>query len=136
MAGFTDKPLNGRSEDIFDVEKYIKGLSSFILECDTPMTVAVQGDWGSGKTSFMMLIREELEDKVLPVWFNTWQFSQFNLGDRLPLLLVSRLTASLGLKGVQGRLHQKLPAHPWRRAVPCGLVGGQHGDRSGRGGRG
>lgn len=101
MAGFTDKPLNGRSEDIFDVEKYIKGLSSFILECDTPMTVAVQGDWGSGKTSFMMLIREELEDKVLPVWFNTWQFSQFNLGDRLPLLLVSRLTASLGLKGVQ-----------------------------------
>ena len=101
MAGFTDKPLSGRSEDIFDVEKYIKGLSSFILECDTPMTVAVQGDWGSGKTSFMMLIREELEDKVLPVWFNTWQFSQFNLGDRLPLLLVSRLTASLGLKGVQ-----------------------------------
>lgn len=101
MAGFTDKPLNGRSEDIFDVEKYIKGLSSFILECNTPMTVAVQGDWGSGKTSFMMLIREELEDKVLPVWFNTWQFSQFNLGDRLPLLLVSRLTASLGLKGVQ-----------------------------------
>ncbi|WP_294518856.1 P-loop NTPase fold protein [uncultured Pseudoflavonifractor sp.] len=101
MAGFTDKPLSGRSEDIFDVEKYIKGLSSFILECDTPMTVAVQGDWGSGKTSFMMLIREELEDKVLPVWFNTWQFSQFNLGDRLPLLLVSRLTASLGLKGIQ-----------------------------------
>ena len=101
MAGFTDKPLSGRSEDIFDVEKYIKGLSSFILECDTPMTVAVQGDWGSGKTSFMMLIREELEDKVLPVWFNTWQFSQFNLGDRLPLLLVSRLTAALGLKGIQ-----------------------------------
>lgn len=101
MAGFTDKPLSGRSEDIFDVEKYIKGLSSFILECDTPMTVAVQGDWGSGKTSFMMLIREELEAKVLPVWFNTWQFSQFNLGDRLPLLLVSRLTAALGLKGIQ-----------------------------------
>ena len=101
MAGFTDKPLSRRSEDIFDVEKYIKGLSSFVLECDTPMTVAVQGDWGSGKTSFMMLIREELEDKVLPVWFNTWQFSQFSLGDRLPLLLVSQLSASLGLKGVQ-----------------------------------
>ena len=88
MVGFTDKPLSGRSEDIFDVGKYINGLSSFILECDTPMTVAVQGDWGSGKTSFMMLIQEALGKKVLPVWFNTWQFSQFNLGDRLPLLLV------------------------------------------------
>lgn len=101
MVGFTDKPLSGRSEDIFDVGKYINGLSSFILECDTPMTVAVQGDWGSGKTSFMMLIQEALGKKVLPVWFNTWQFSQFNLGDRLPLLLVSRLIDSLGLKGIQ-----------------------------------
>lgn len=44
MVGFTDKPLSGRSEDIFAVGKYINGLSSFILECDTPMTVAVQGD--------------------------------------------------------------------------------------------
>lgn len=101
MVGFTDKPLSGRSEDIFAVGKYINGLSSFILECDTPMTVAVQGDWGSGKTSFMMLIQEALGENVLPVWFNTWQFSQFNLGDRLPLLLVSRLIDSLGLKGIQ-----------------------------------
>ena len=101
MVGFTDKPLSGRSEDIFAVGKYINGLSSFILECDTPMTVAVQGDWGSGKTSFMMLIQEALGEKVLSVWFNTWQFSQFNLGDRLPLLLVSRLIDSLGLKGIQ-----------------------------------
>lgn len=101
MVGFTDKPLSGRSEDIFAVGKYINGLSSFILECDTPMTVAVQGDCGSGKTSFMMLIQAALGEKVLPVWFNTWQFSQFNLGDRLPLLLVSRLIDSLGLKGIQ-----------------------------------
>ena len=49
----------------------------------------------------MMLIQEALGEKVLPVWFNTWQFSQFNLGDRLPLLLVSRLIDSLGLKGIQ-----------------------------------
>ena len=26
------------------VEKYISGLSSFILECDTPMTIAIQGN--------------------------------------------------------------------------------------------
>lgn len=101
MAGFTDKPLCGKKEDIFNVDKYIKGLSDYILECDTPMTVAVQGDWGSGKTSFMMLTREELGDRVLPVWFNTWQFSQFNMGERLPLILVSKLTSALELKGYQ-----------------------------------
>lgn len=98
MAGFTDKPVSRRAEDMFGVSKYIDGLCGFIRDCDTPMTVAVQGDWGSGKTSFMMLIKEELEDSVLPVWFNTWQFSQFHLGDQLPILLVSRLVDSLGVK--------------------------------------
>lgn len=102
MKGFTDKPLSGKAEDIFGVTKYITGLSNFILDCDTPMTVAVQGDWGSGKTSFMMLIREEIEKRVLPIWFNTWQFSQFNLGERLPIMLVSRLSAALGVKDSKG----------------------------------
>lgn len=98
MAGFTDKPVSKRTEDMFGVTKYIDGLCGFIRDCNTPMTVAVQGDWGSGKTSFMLLIKEELKDSVLPVWFNTWQFSQFHLGDQLPILLVSRLVDSLGVK--------------------------------------
>lgn len=36
MVGFTDKPLSGRSEDIFAVGKYINGLSSFILSVTPP----------------------------------------------------------------------------------------------------
>lgn len=107
MVGFTDKPVAGKMDDIFGVGKYIQGLSGFIMDCDTPMTVAVQGDWGSGKTSFMMLIREEIEDKVLPVWFNTWQFSQFNLGDQLPIMLVSKLTSALEVKGTTGDTMKK-----------------------------
>ena len=68
MRGFTDKPVSGKAEDLFGVGKYITGLSSFIQECDTPMTIAVQGDWGSGKTSFMHLIEEEIgKEKTLPV---------------------------------------------------------------------
>lgn len=102
MKGFTDKPVSGKAEDIFGVDKYIKGLSSFILDCATPMTVAVQGDWGSGKTSFMMLIREALEGQVLPIWFNTWQFSQFSLGDQLPIMLVSKLSSALNVKSKKG----------------------------------
>lgn len=98
MGGFTDKPTLKMTEDIFGVEKYINGLSSFILECNTPMTIAIQGDWGSGKTSMMNMIRETLGDKVVPVWFNTWQFSQFNMGDELTLSLLTSLVDSLGLK--------------------------------------
>ena len=105
MRGFTDKPVSGKAEDLFGVGKYITGLSSFIQECDTPMTIAVQGDWGSGKTSFMHLIEEEIgKEKTLPVWFNTWLFSQFNLGERLPMMLISRLSAALKVKGKEGEI--------------------------------
>lgn len=84
MNGFTDRPVDGLEEDVFGVTQYIFGLSSFILGCNTPMTIAIQGDWGSGKTSMMNMVREQLGDQVVTTWFNTWQYSQFNMGDTLP----------------------------------------------------
>ena len=50
MSGFTDKPASTLEDDRFNITKYINGLTGFILECNTPMTIAIQGDWGSGKT--------------------------------------------------------------------------------------
>lgn len=59
------------------------------------MTIAIQGDWGSGKTSFMNMIRCQIESKVVTSWFNTWQYSQFNMGDTLSLSLIKRLIDTL-----------------------------------------
>jgi len=98
MQGFTDKPAEKIGNDIFGLERYISGLSSFILECNTPMTIAIQGDWGSGKTSMMNMIKENLGEKTVPVWFNTWQFSQFNMGDQLALSLMSNLIESFDVR--------------------------------------
>lgn len=95
MIGNTDRPIKNKTEDILAINQYIEGLSSFICECDTPMTVAIQGDWGSGKTSFMYLIQEEIKENVVNIWFNTWQFSQFNLSDNLPITLLSCLLEQL-----------------------------------------
>ena len=95
MNGFTDKPVNGLDEDVFGVTQYISGLSSFIRGCNTPMTIAIQGDWGSGKTSMMNMVREQLGDQVVTTWFNTWQYSQFNMGDTLAVSLLSRLIRDL-----------------------------------------
>ena len=36
---------------------YSDALKEFIQTCDTPMTVGLQGDWGSGKTSMMNMLR-------------------------------------------------------------------------------
>jgi len=65
MSGFTDRPASCIDDDAFGVEKYISGLSEFIKECNTPMTIAIQGDWGSGKTSMMNMIKGQLVDKVV-----------------------------------------------------------------------
>jgi len=96
MLGNTDKPIERIEDDILYINKYIIGLSKFIKTCDTPMTVAIQGDWGSGKTSFMNMIKNETSAELATVWINTWQFSQFNFGDSLTHLFLTALTESLG----------------------------------------
>ncbi len=94
-SGYTDRPASTINEDLFSIEKYIQGLSSFILECNTPMTIAIQGDWGSGKTSFMNMIKETVQDEVVVSWFNTWRYSQFNMGDEISLSLIRQLINTL-----------------------------------------
>ena len=95
MNGFTDKPIENLESDIFEVKQYISGLCDFITGCTTPMTIAIQGDWGSGKTSMMNMIKEQINSKVVSSWFNTWQYSQFNMDDTLTVSLLSRLIADL-----------------------------------------
>ena len=87
--GFIDAPA---SEDKFEIKNYIDGISKFILTCNTPMTMSIQGDWGTGKTSIMEFVRGKIEKDVSDIiWFNTWQFSQFNMGDKLPFFLLNKL---------------------------------------------
>lgn len=43
----------------------------------TPLVIGIFGRWGTGKTTFMTLLRNELRSKKLAtVWFNAWQYSQ------------------------------------------------------------
>lgn len=90
--GFTDQAA---TEDLFDINKYIDGLTKFISVCNTPMTISIQGSWGTGKTSIMQIIRGKLSSKIQTVWFNTWQFSQFNMEDKLPLVMLSKLVSAV-----------------------------------------
>lgn len=94
--GTTDIAAEGISCDLFHIETYIDGLSTFITQCNTPMTVSIQGDWGSGKTSMMNMIKEKISDSVCPIWFNTWQFSQFDMGSSLVFSMMEVLLDELG----------------------------------------
>lgn len=94
--GFTDQAA---VKDHFNIANYYSGLSRFITSCNTPMTIGIQGDWGTGKTSIMRMIDAELKQssqtKVRTLWFNTWQFSQFDMGNDLALSLISTLFSAI-----------------------------------------
>jgi len=78
FTSITDRPVASKSEELLDVGRYIHALSSFIRDADTPLTVGIQGEWGSGKTSMMNMICENMEEvNIATAWVNTWEYSMF-----------------------------------------------------------
>ena len=77
-SSITDKPIESRASDRLRSERYAQALSDFITSSDTPMTVGLQGEWGTGKTSMMYLIREKMQQMAIATsWVNTWEYSMF-----------------------------------------------------------
>ena len=37
--------------------EYLYAMKKFLINCDTPTTIALQGEWGSGKTTFWKLLK-------------------------------------------------------------------------------
>lgn len=80
-------------DDALGLGRYAQVLGEFVLKCDTPMTVGIQGDWGAGKTSLMNLIAEHATDQgnVRTLTLNTWQYAQVSGESSLALLLLQAL---------------------------------------------
>jgi photosystem II stability/assembly factor-like uncharacterized protein len=71
----SDRPLGDRDFDALNLREVARGLSQFFRNINTipPLTVAIVGDWGFGKSSLMRLIEADLKkNRVRPVWFNAW----------------------------------------------------------------
>jgi len=82
LTNIIDTPLSNANEDKLDTKKYVQGLAQYLRQSSMPTTVAIQGQWGAGKTSFMNQLRSILcedEDGNAPqyfgVWINMWEYS-------------------------------------------------------------
>lgn len=96
IFGFDDVPAK---KDFLSISSYINGLVGFIGTCPSPMTIAVQGNWGTGKTSAMLQIQEQLKAEqhgIETIFFNTWQYSQFDLGENLAISMLKAIADGLG----------------------------------------
>ena len=78
-TSITDSPISKFEEDFLKLERYAKSLSTFIQNSDTPITIGLQGEWGTGKTSLMGLIKQDFSEgeSVATSWVNTWEYSMF-----------------------------------------------------------
>lgn len=78
-SSIIDVPRKHTQDDLFGIQIYQDALIEFVRLTDTPITIALQGEWGSGKTSLMNLLRYNLCDvdgaPYFPIWINTWQYS-------------------------------------------------------------
>lgn len=120
-AAGSPEPEEGRDE--FGIIKYIEGVSGFIGECSTPMTIAIQGGSG-GKNSMMKLLADSLAPDCREnlVWFHTWQFSQLQETDQLPALAGSRLIAQLGGAGGAAAKDRAIKAAKGLIGITSGLI--------------
>lgn len=76
-SSIIDIPRQHTQKDLFGIEAYQNALIKYIRLTDTPITIALQGEWGSGKTSLMNLLRYHLCDvdnaPFYSIWINTRQ---------------------------------------------------------------
>lgn len=75
----TDSPIEHPRHDVLGLGALAQGLSNFIRNERTqpPLTVAVTGEWGTGKSSVLNLLRTDLCARGFrPIWFNAWHNQQ------------------------------------------------------------
>ncbi|MDO4332999.1 MAG: P-loop NTPase fold protein [Eubacteriales bacterium] len=97
-----DIPVESLEQDEFGIGRYVKALCKFIRDSDTPMTIALQGEWGSGKTSFMKMIETSLcsaelpqEDRYDSIWLHTWDLFLENDYDTAVKKLITSLFSQM-----------------------------------------
>ncbi|MGH2521959.1 MAG: P-loop NTPase fold protein, partial [Anaerolineales bacterium] len=64
--------------DALDFEPYVATLADIIASPSTrtPLTIGVFGTWGSGKTSLMRLVRNQLPKGFRVAWFDAWKYQK------------------------------------------------------------
>jgi phosphopantetheinyl transferase (holo-ACP synthase) len=76
MQLLSDNPITKLDGDKFGFKSYVEILGETIIDTQSlPFTIGIFGEWGTGKTSLMYLLRNWLNDGgCKTVWFNPWKY--------------------------------------------------------------
>ena len=94
-----------RNADTLNLLPYAEALRDFIHDCESPMTIGIQGDWGIGRTSLMNMLRGSGDgeqsglldaDLCKTINLDSWPYSQFDQDDNMVVACLYAMTHSLG----------------------------------------
>lgn len=74
-SGRSDRPIDSLEQDCAGSAQYVAALGHFLANEATkpPLTIAIEGDWGKGKSSLMRLLQQHLGLMgERTIWFNAW----------------------------------------------------------------
>jgi len=78
-TGILDIPLQENDNDMLQILSFETALNEFIQKTLTPISIALQGEWGSGKTSLMNRLNYNIckgnEATSYGIWLNTWHYA-------------------------------------------------------------
>ena len=61
-------------EDKLNREEYAKILLQFFSNTEEPLTLSINSGWGTGKTIFVLMLKQLLENEGFPtILFNAWE---------------------------------------------------------------
>ncbi|MDQ7785529.1 MAG: P-loop NTPase fold protein [Desulfomonilaceae bacterium] len=92
--GLGDAPLEtfGDIEHGLGIQNLAEALSTFVMNCRTPMRICVQGPSGSGKTSLMNLVAADADlSQCVTARFAARDYSRLRDTGEMPALLIRRI---------------------------------------------
>ena len=89
--GIVDEPIEAADIDRLDIGAHSNALMRFIQHANTPITVGIQGEWGSGKTSLINTLHKDFEEQkhIKQVWINAWEHSLLSTPEESLLKIIS-----------------------------------------------
>lgn len=97
LSSISDIPLHQSTND-FGTEQYVQGLVQFITHSAAPITIALQGEWGSGKTSLMNRLYNDLcsdGKDFVGININTWEYSMLATPEETVVKIIAQLVREL-----------------------------------------
>ena len=63
IIGIIDEPVQPGKTDNLDINIHSKALIKYVAKTTTPVTIGIQGQWGSGKTSLINSIYHRFDSE-------------------------------------------------------------------------